>query len=132
MPSLRRTVLPRIKTPAMPLQPFRELSNRWPQNDGLSIKDLRLKAICLLAIAFMLRPSDIAPRGVHETEDGYVHITFSIHQVRFLENGNLVLIFHGINLSRMIQIGKDSQWRYHRVQNKKNDHVQALKTLQPL
>lgn len=90
------TLRPRVKTPAMPLQPFWSLFKSWPSNENLPWKELRLKAMCLLAIAFMLRPSDIAPRGVHETESSYENMIFSINQVHFKDNGNLVIIFHGI------------------------------------
>ena len=39
------------------------VSLSWPSNEALSIKQLRLKTITLLAIALMLRPSDIAPQA---------------------------------------------------------------------
>lgn len=48
----------------MPVENFNELFTTWPENDTLSVKDLRLKAITLLALTLMLRPSDIAPNNI--------------------------------------------------------------------
>ena len=94
------TVAPRIKTPVMPLEPFWKMFHDWGPNDSLSLKKLRMKSACLLAISFMLRPSDIAPRSVTETEDteghGYMNLIFSLDQVEFLDSGNLLIRFHGI------------------------------------
>ena len=36
----------------------------WEDNENLKLKQLRMKCIALLALSFMLRPSDIVPKGV--------------------------------------------------------------------
>ena len=63
------TNVPMNKTNIMPVQPFLKLFDSWQENDFLSIKNLRMKAICLLSLTFMLRPSDIAPRSVRFDSD---------------------------------------------------------------
>ena len=63
------TKSPMQKTPVMPVDLFHDLFNGWPDNDNLSVKDLRLKAVCLLALVIMARPSDLAPNaGVFDQE----------------------------------------------------------------
>ena len=59
------TYTPMQRSKVMPIEPFRELFRQWPENAQLCIKELRLKAITLLALLLMLRPSDIAPKSVH-------------------------------------------------------------------
>ena len=54
----------RSQVHVMPIEPFRDLFLRWPSNSELTVKDLRLKTITLLALLLMLRPSDIAPKTV--------------------------------------------------------------------
>ena len=48
------------KTSVMPVQAFFNLFESWPENEELDTRQLRLKTICLMALTFMLRPSDIA------------------------------------------------------------------------
>ena len=50
---------PRIYTEVMPIEPFRDLFRRWPENEHLDIRRLRIKTLTLLALACMLRPSDV-------------------------------------------------------------------------
>ena len=47
----------------MPRDPFLMLFSSCPENEKLLLKQLRLKAVTLLALVFMARPSDSAPRG---------------------------------------------------------------------
>ena len=66
-------------------------------NEDLSIKDLRTKCIALLSLALMLRPSDIAPHGVHY--DSQTHTTramvFSTDCLDFQSNGALSVTLFG-------------------------------------
>jgi hypothetical protein len=55
---------PRCRSRVMPVEPFTKMFSSWEDSDRLSIADLRLNAICLLALCIMLRPSDVAPKGV--------------------------------------------------------------------
>ena len=49
------------RSAVMDLAAFTRLFRSWPDNLELSIRQLRQKTITLLALALMLRPSDIAP-----------------------------------------------------------------------
>lgn len=92
------THVPMTKTPVMPIEPFYVLFQEWPDNDLLSVKDLRLKTICLMALSFMLRPSDIAPRGQSFVPQDLssTNMTFSAEQVCFHDNGDVSVTFHAI------------------------------------
>lgn len=75
------TVRPAGRTKIMPLEPFTILFQQWGENDLLSIGQLRQKAITLLTIACMARPSDFAPkvgfkRGQIEFHDKDMTIKF--------------------------------------------------------
>jgi hypothetical protein len=86
------------KTPVMPIEPFYKLFQEWPDNSSLSVKDLRLKCICLMALGFMLRPSDIAPRGKSfvPVDLSSTNMTFSSDQVCFHDSRDVSVIFHAI------------------------------------
>ena len=91
------TQVPMNRSKVMPIRPFRELFNKWPVNGDLSVKELRLKAITLLALTLMLRPSDIAPKAVHfdsslGTTTAFV---FSTDHVEFCNDGANITL-HGI------------------------------------
>lgn len=87
------TFAPMKKTDVMPVKPFMNLFCSWPDNVSLSTRDLCMKAVCLLSLTFMLRPSDIAPRSIVHTCTGN---QFSDKQVSFLGDGGLSISFHGI------------------------------------
>ncbi len=53
------TKVPMVRSKVMPIQPFRDLFTQWPDNNLLSIKDLRVKTITLIPLVIMLRPSDL-------------------------------------------------------------------------
>ena len=92
------TYRPLVKSKVMPVKPFAELFKRWPDNDQLCIKDLRLKAITLMALTLMLRPSDIAPKAVHfngQTLEQNAWL-FTTENVCFLDSGSATVVFHGI------------------------------------
>ena len=92
------TKAPRKVTPVMPIKPFHDLFLRWPDNDLLTIRDLRLKTLVLMALAFMLRPSDVAPRGMlfDPTVQDQRRMVFSTRQIEFGEDGGVTISFHGI------------------------------------
>ena len=56
-----QTVKPMKRSRVMPVYKFTELFLSWPGNYLMSLEDLRLKCITLLAITVMMRPSDAAP-----------------------------------------------------------------------
>ncbi len=92
------TLRPMVQTPVMPVRPFLDLFTSWADNDKLSLKNLRLKAVCLLALVLMLRPSDVAPRGRVMDPNTLVveQVIFGEDQVTFQEDGSLSLTLHGI------------------------------------
>ena len=55
----------------------------------LDMKRLRLKCITLLALGFMLRPSDIAPKSIYfnSSDDTVLPILFTEEQLEFVEGG---------------------------------------------
>ena len=72
---------------------------QWPDNDTLTIRQLQMKAIVLLSLCLMLRPSDIAPKARHVMPmDTIVTVpfTFSTTHVLFNPDSSCDIIFHGI------------------------------------
>ena len=57
------TRLPARRSQPMPVQPFHDLFRAWPSNEFLDLKRLRMKTLSLLALVFMARPSDFAPKA---------------------------------------------------------------------
>lgn len=90
------TIKPRIPTPAMPIAPFRKLFLQWPDNEHLSLRQLRLKCVVSLALVLMLRPSDIAPRGVFfDTKENKIRqVVFALHDIQFQDTAMTIMI-HG-------------------------------------
>lgn len=82
----------------MPTQDFKDLFCGWPDNDRLELQNLRLKAITLLALLLMLRPSDIAPRAeLFDSATTTSHrVIFSTDQLVFNDDGSLTVQFFGI------------------------------------
>ena len=82
----------------MPVEKFNELFLSWGYNHQLSLKQLRQKAITLLALVTMLRPSDIAPKSV--IFDPFLcaqsAITFNTDQILFENDGSMTITFFGI------------------------------------
>ena len=107
------TVRPKGRTKILPIQLFVSLFKKWGENDNLSLKQLRQKAITLLAFAAMCRPSDIAPK-----------IGFFRHQLKFNDDGSLTINFFGTKT--------DSSRTGHEILIKKSsDHIICpVKTLQ--
>ena len=92
------TVSARKPTNILPIQPFNDLFMSWKTNDELTLKNLRIKTLTILAFAFMLRPSDIAPHGLiyDETNESMNRLVFSRDQIQFNTDGSLTLTFFGI------------------------------------
>ena len=92
------TTQARNNSKAMPIAPFRELFCSWPENNELDVKRLRVKAIALLALTLMLRPSDIAPKAeLYDPEsDSARRLTFAMKHVIFNEDGSAQITFFGI------------------------------------
>ena len=63
------TTQPLKRSKVLPVQPFLDLFRKWGKNADLSIWALRLKALMLLAITVMLRPSDVAPHSVNASDE---------------------------------------------------------------
>ena len=79
------TSKPAGRTSIMPLKPFIDMFNEWPQNENLSVTDLRLKAVTLLTISSLAQCSDIAPTN-----------TLKRNQIKFNQDGSLTLNYFGI------------------------------------
>ena len=91
-----QTSVARKRVNILPVEPFETLFRKWGDNTGLSTKQLRLKCVTLLAFAFMLRPSDIAPKGLHvQSENETVRMQFKRNQVKFPDEGGVTLTFLG-------------------------------------
>ena len=92
------TSKPMTRSSVMPIQPFHDLFTDWDSNEILSVAHLRLKCITLMALALMLRPSDIAPKTVQfdpESMDTHKYV-FTSDNVSFLASGAAQITFHGV------------------------------------
>jgi len=79
------TEKPRDRTNVMPIAPFVTLFSGWKCNNDLSVKDLRQKAVTLLALSALCRPSDLAPPSILKRS-----------QLCFHEKESLSITFFGI------------------------------------
>lgn len=70
----------------------------WEPNEKIPIKQLRLKAITLLALNLMLRLSDIALKSMmYNPFSGQLEPQlFTTRQITFHNNGSASITFHGI------------------------------------
>ena len=93
-----RTRLPMQRSRVMDVSAFTRMFRAWPANNALSVKQLRMKTITLLAIALMLRPSDIAPqaRTFHADSGVSSRFVMSTDQVTFCSDGSVKVSFLGI------------------------------------
>lgn len=89
---------PREPTKVLPIQAFKVLFEKWGNNDQLSLSQLRMKAITLLSLFFMSRPSDLAPNGVMFDPEtlSVSKLQFTRNQIKFLDDGSMSVTFHGI------------------------------------
>jgi len=92
------TKLPRCKSKVMPVSAFNKLFSSWKSSEELSIQELRLKALTLLSLSLMLRPSDVSPNGVVYNPDtgGVEQLTFSTSDITPNDDGSLSITFLGI------------------------------------
>ena len=92
------TVIPRKKTPVMSIEPFKCLFLQWPKNEQLTVKQLRLKTLTLLALVMMLRPSDPAPRGqtYNQGNKSMEKMVLSTDQIEFNDDGSATINLFGI------------------------------------
>ena len=88
------TSAPLRHSTVLPIQAFHNLFKTWESNDKLSLADLRLKAITLLALSLMLRPSDIAPKGeVFNSFSGETsNSLFTTDMLKFTNDGLLITL----------------------------------------
>ena len=77
----------------------------WSDTVQLSIKHLRLKTITLLALTFMVLPSDLVPNGVYYDPKlkQTVPFTFCKDHVVFEDDGSLTLISLVLKMTLHIQ-----------------------------
>lgn len=92
------TRAPIARSSVMDVSAFVRLFESWADNRSLPLKLLRLKAISLLAIALMLRPSDIAPLALRFDAGTGVTSPFVLttDQLRFQADGTLQVTFLGV------------------------------------
>ena len=91
------TVRCRQRSHVLPIGNFVELFCAWPNNKELDLKRLRLKTLVLLSLALMLRPSDVAPKGLLFDPDNCAvePILFRTSDVRFNPDGSATIWIHG-------------------------------------
>ena len=73
------------RTSIMPIAPFSRLFENWGDNEALPLTLLRQKAITLLAIACLARPSDFSPSA-----------GFNRDQIKFNSDGSATIFFFGV------------------------------------
>lgn len=91
------TKRPMKRQKPMPISAFVDLFEHMGPNCSLSLNDLRLKAITLLALTAMTRPSDLAPKAkqLSSIDNSLVPVTLSVNDVNFEEDGSMTIHFHG-------------------------------------
>jgi integrase len=89
------TTKPMKKSTVLPVDKFMQLFESWDDNSLLSVKLLRLKAVTLLALALMLRPSDVAPNAqMFDSQTLQVQsVVFTKSMLRFTQDGMFVTVF---------------------------------------
>jgi len=92
------TKKPMVRQKPMPIEAFVQLFNKMESNEKLTLKMLRMKAITLLAIVCMTRPSDLAPKGKSfDPQTNLLNPTFmSVDDVYFENDGSMTLHFWAI------------------------------------
>lgn len=82
----------------MPIESFMRLFETMGDNEVLSVKDLRMKTVTLLALVLMTRPSDLAPKAkIFDTTDmSLKSIAMTLNDIEFHQDGSLTVKFWGI------------------------------------
>ena len=117
------TSVPMLRSKVMPVSHFHDLFMNWSGNDALNLRSLRLKAITLLALTAMLRPSDIAPNARQMNSNGECKVVFSVNQVLF-SNNDVKITFFGIK-NDAARTGFEVQ-----IPRSSNDKIDPVQTLQ--
>lgn len=92
------TVRPMKRSRPMPVEAFVRYFRELGPTDELSLKDLRRKTVTLLALVFMARPSDLAPKGVVFNSKflSVEKTVLSTNDIQFNDDGSLSVTFWGI------------------------------------
>ena len=93
------TTAPMKRSTVMPVQPFMTLFRSWKGNWLITMEQLRMKTLTLLALSMMLRLSDVTPRVmVHGQDTQHLSaLILSTESVCFHPDGSSVTItLHGI------------------------------------
>ncbi len=96
------TKRPSNRTPVMPCKPFHDMFVSWQSDETLSLTELRLKVVTLLALNMMTRPSDLAPKGMFFDAGSKekTPILFTRDQVVFHADGSATFTLFGIKNDR--------------------------------
>ncbi len=85
------------RSSVMPVEPFFKLFQDWGPSVTLPLEKLRLKAVTLLALAMMLRQSDIAPWSKYHDASGVLQsVLFTTRDICFLQNGAMQVMLFAI------------------------------------
>lgn len=90
-----QTERPMKRSTVLPINQLLTTMKLWGDNSTMPIKFLRIKAISLMAISLMLRPSDIAPNATFFERDSLDEkkVIFSTNMVVFKDNVMEVTLF---------------------------------------
>lgn len=90
-----QTERPMQRSTVLPVDQLLATMKLWGDNSTMPIKFLRIKTISLLAVALMLRPSDIAPNATFFEKDSLDEkkVIFSTDMVAFKDNAMEVTLF---------------------------------------
>ena len=83
----------------MPIKPFMQLFQKWQGNWFLTLSPLRMKSVTLLALAMILRPSDLTPKAAifnKEKQDLSGKLSLTTDDVQFNQDGTMTITLHGI------------------------------------
>jgi len=91
------TSVPAKRTGVMPAKAFTDMFDSWDDDEKLSMKRLRLKVITLMALAFMARPSDLAPVAEHFDPSSTKNTAYVLtrDQVEFHDDQSMTVTFFG-------------------------------------
>ena len=86
------------RTRPMPVQPFSDLFVTFGDNDTMTLRQLRMKALTFVALTCMTRPSDLAPRGVtlNKTDLSINNSVSTVDNVGFHDDKSMTIHFFGI------------------------------------
>ena len=81
----------------MPIQLFSGLFVTFGDNDTMTLRQLRMKALTLVALTCMTRPSDLASRGVtlNKTNLSINNIVLTVDNVEFCDGKSMTIHFSG-------------------------------------